>query len=285
MGLTVFDLFGELLTEADMKRFLSTNDINFNDFASTSALAIRCFLLLIDQNRKCGDDGEMQIIPIKEEIMDETDTVQIDTSENNEFYVPVELEEQQDGTKDNRGKFTVRKRKRGKGINLCKGPGCYCEQSFPTRQAKEAHYIEKECFKCNQCGSVHPSQAALTVHIESHSGFRCRLHKQCKALFKTDVERKAHEAEFNHFECEPCRTSYFKHEQLVAHRRTETCKANAPCPVCGFGADLPVETRFTRVNEHKKRCMSGKIKPEREVCDICGKESDHRLVKFIILLL
>ena len=76
-------------------------------------------------------------------------------------------------------------------------------------------------------------------------------------IFDTEAERKKHESFYEHYKCEPCGLSFFKMEQLSEHRRDETCK-DLLCPLCGFGAHLPIETRYSRVNEHKRRCLTGK---------------------------
>ena len=36
--------------------------------------------------------------------------------------------------------------------HYCNGDGCFCGKEFETRDAKEAHYIEKGCYKCEECG-------------------------------------------------------------------------------------------------------------------------------------
>ena len=45
MGVTIFDLFGEIFNEHDMINFLKENGIDPNGFIG-GGLAIRCFLLL-----------------------------------------------------------------------------------------------------------------------------------------------------------------------------------------------------------------------------------------------
>ena len=165
MGLTVFDLFGEILTVSDMENYLSKNSINVNDFPTTSALAIRCFLLLLDTSdvkfQRKDENLEIDVEMVKTEIM-ECDAMETIENIEPDFYMPIELSEQSSKKKDNRGKFKVRRSRQG--LNLCKGPGCYCGQSFSSKQAKEQHYIEKGCYKCSTCGEAHVSMAALTKH-------------------------------------------------------------------------------------------------------------------------
>ena len=47
MGVTVFDLFGEILTPDDMKGLLVRNGISPDNYEGTR-LAMRCLLLLLD---------------------------------------------------------------------------------------------------------------------------------------------------------------------------------------------------------------------------------------------
>ena len=48
MDVTVFKLFGGLLKPVDMKILLSNENISATDFETPCALALRCFLLLLD---------------------------------------------------------------------------------------------------------------------------------------------------------------------------------------------------------------------------------------------
>ena len=50
MGVTVFDLFNEIITRNDMIRFISDNGITEQDYEG-AALILRCFLLLMDLNK------------------------------------------------------------------------------------------------------------------------------------------------------------------------------------------------------------------------------------------
>ena len=57
MGVTIFDLFGEIFSENDMINFLKENGIDPNGLIG-GGLAIRCFLLLkvpvqIDLDHQC----------------------------------------------------------------------------------------------------------------------------------------------------------------------------------------------------------------------------------------
>ena len=53
MGVTIFDLFGEIFNEHDMINFLKENGIDPNGFIG-GGLAIRCFLLLKERIRHRG---------------------------------------------------------------------------------------------------------------------------------------------------------------------------------------------------------------------------------------
>ena len=51
MGVTIFDLFGEIFSENDMTNFLKENGIDPNGLIG-GGLAIRCFLLLKVSDKK-----------------------------------------------------------------------------------------------------------------------------------------------------------------------------------------------------------------------------------------
>ena len=51
MGVTIFDLFGEIFNENDMTNFLKENGIDPNGLIG-GGLAIRCFLLLKVSDKK-----------------------------------------------------------------------------------------------------------------------------------------------------------------------------------------------------------------------------------------
>ena len=169
MGVTIFDLFGEIMTVPDMENYLSKNLVKVNDFQTATALAIRCFLLLLDSTKEIPDSKVLPVEislasdTIKTEIM-EIDTMEATDHTEPEFYMPddtVAICEQDPNAKDNRGKFKIRRSRQNK--NLCVGPGCNCGQSFPSKQAKEQHYIEKGCYRCS-CGQAFSSQALLNDH-------------------------------------------------------------------------------------------------------------------------
>ena len=54
MGVTIFDLFGEIFNENDMTNFLKENAIDPNGLIG-GGLAIRCFLLLKVSDKKSID--------------------------------------------------------------------------------------------------------------------------------------------------------------------------------------------------------------------------------------
>ena len=151
-GLTVFDLFGEILTIADMKQMIQENDIPLCDFTNDMALGIRCFMLFLDLASKT---------PKTESIVkvEEVDPDPIETDGSVDFFVP----SVEDAESPKKRKFQ----------NLCKGPGCNCKEPFPSKEEKEKHYIQKGCYACDKCETKLPSQKELGRHIESHmkSGF------------------------------------------------------------------------------------------------------------------
>ena len=66
MGITVFDLFGEILTNEDMKGLLSRNGISPENYEGTR-LAIRCLLLLLDLGKVCDKIKQLhtgQSVPV-----------------------------------------------------------------------------------------------------------------------------------------------------------------------------------------------------------------------------
>ena len=99
MGISVFDLFGKMLTLSDMRNFLRRNSVDPNDYETTAALAIRCFLVLLDSKDQSCDPEVLPLeIPIepamvKAEIMEgeNPEPIEIINQENNdqEFYMAI----------------------------------------------------------------------------------------------------------------------------------------------------------------------------------------------------
>ena len=56
LGVTVFDLFGEILDEVDLRRFLKENEIDKCDEFDRAGLILRSFLLLVDLNKQHVQD-------------------------------------------------------------------------------------------------------------------------------------------------------------------------------------------------------------------------------------
>ena len=115
--------------------------------------------------------------------------------------------------------------------------------------------------------------------METHVlGLRCKQYEHCKMSFESEEDRSAHESTYNHYKCIPCDTgrlqiknipsiftvlshilAFFHLDQLERHRLEETCK-DLVCPLCGFGADIPIEIRYSKVRFHKRtKCMSKKV--------------------------
>ena len=171
MGFTVFDLFGKILTLSDMRNFLRRNSINPNDFETTAALAIRCFLLLVESKDKNRDSEvlpleiPMETVVVKAEIIeaDSPEPIEITSQESNDqdFYMAIPAVK---GTNISQEEFKVKK---ARSANICRGPGCCCNQMFPSRNAKQQHYLEKGCFRCKICGEPQVSRAALDAHAET----------------------------------------------------------------------------------------------------------------------
>ena len=158
------------MTASDMENYLSKNSVKINDFPTTAALAIRCFLMLLDSTNQPQDSKNLPVeVPLASDIV-KTEVMEIDTMEvvenvEQDFYMPgseVAVCEQDPSARDKRGTVKVR---RGRNVykNLCVGPGCNCGQPFPSKQAKEQHYVEMGCYKCS-CGEAFASQALLNDH-------------------------------------------------------------------------------------------------------------------------
>ena len=52
LGITIFDLFSEILEEADLRQFLIEHHVEASMFKDMSALILRAFLLLVDLNKQ-----------------------------------------------------------------------------------------------------------------------------------------------------------------------------------------------------------------------------------------
>lgn len=166
MGITIFDLFGEILTPDDMKGLLQRNGIAPENYEGTR-LAIRCLLLLLDLGKVCDKLNEMkneqhsQLVKV-EEIDTGYEEEQLDY-ENIDLAIDII-----DAAKKPR---PTRKRP-NKSLNLCRGPGCNCGTSFISREELQTHYLEKGCFTCKDCDERFPSKLTLKDHIQEahHSG-------------------------------------------------------------------------------------------------------------------
>ena len=172
MGLTVFDLFGKVLSVTDMQNYLTRNSINATEFDTTAALAIRCFLLLLeskDQNQEpetLAIDLPTDNVVVKTEFMEDEAPEAIENTEQDFFMAlpaagnsaksPKILSAKVGG---NDVKVQIQR-----SANICRGPGCCCNQIFPSRHEKQQHYIEKGCFRCRTCGEAQVSRAALEAH-------------------------------------------------------------------------------------------------------------------------
>ena len=127
MGITVFDLFNEIITEYDMQKFLDENSIS--GVFSGASLILRAFLLMVDM-ANCSlsmsesdikiedigstdefDDG-IEVIPFNDNEQSDADDgseiAVIDVSEEEPFAYP-EL------------------------VRTCKTQRCGCQKVFPTR--------------------------------------------------------------------------------------------------------------------------------------------------------
>ena len=244
MGLTVFDLFGQILTVTDMQNYLRRNSVNVTDFGSTGALAIRCFLLLLDSKADSLDqnhdsevlaiDFPIEDVIVKEEILEETMPIE---NTDTDFYMalPAPSEKNSKKTSDK----VIAKRRYA---NICRGQGCCCNRMFPTRREKQQHYIDMGCYRCKVCGEAHVSKDALKAHT--------------KAQHRESVEGQTVGKKF---ECEPCGRSFVTAELFDEHKKDLSCKG-LQCPLCGFGAEIDLDERYKRVAAHMKTCIPGKLR-------------------------
>ena len=189
MGVSVFDLFGGVLKVPDMRSFLTRENIKADDYVTSYALAIRCFLHLVDmQGRTRKKSGELRIEKllddikteevqvIKTEVMEddempldaivsrqnvsssnmETSVVAVnEPSSSGQEIVPVESEffvARQTSETESKTSRPDKVHKKRTYKHHCNGDGCFCGKEFKTREEKEAHYVEQGCYKCNDCG-------------------------------------------------------------------------------------------------------------------------------------
>ena len=163
MGVTIFDLFGEILTPNDMKGLLQRNGIAPENYEGTR-LAIRCLLLLLDLGKACEKLNEMkneqhcnsQSLVKVEEIDTGYEEEQLDY-ENIDLAIDM---------LDQAKKPRQTRKRPSKSLNLCRGPGCNCGTSFVSREELQTHYLERSCFTCKDCDERFPSKLTLKDHIQ-----------------------------------------------------------------------------------------------------------------------
>ena len=263
MGVTVFDLFNEIITRNDMVKFLSDNGITekdyegaalilsywfnryFNLYVSISMVQYnlldygilnqieRAFLLLLDLN-KPNMENESDPVEVK---IEQIETIENFGSEIDQFYNETDaMSDSSDNTHDVDSAPNRKRSKLQRGAKpiICRSPGC-CGMAFRTRAELEAHYIEKSCFQCSECSEKFGSKRKLQIHVRNNhvpnvvvhdqlkSGMTCRISK-CRKIFETVEARELHEAEFKHFQCEPCGIGFMKALELSKHRREDMCK-------------------------------------------------------------
>merc|ERR1711935_407105 len=97
LGITVFDLFAEILDEVDLRRFLKEHQIDSQDF-DHAGLVLRSFLLLVDLNQQrkqtqsqiplISEETQIELIEVKSEPLPEQQQLE-DTP--GDFFVNTEL--------------------------------------------------------------------------------------------------------------------------------------------------------------------------------------------------
>merc|ERR1711892_1053892 len=98
LGITVFDLFAEILDEVDLRRFLYKHQVNSDEF-DRAGLVLRSFLLLVDLNQqqqqtqsriplKPEEETQIELVEVKSEPL--LDQLQLEPA-NEDFFVNTEL--------------------------------------------------------------------------------------------------------------------------------------------------------------------------------------------------
>lgn len=192
LGITVFDLFSEILNEKDLKLFLTSNQIDITGFKDLAALVLRAFLLLVDLNDpNYSVEPQSSMVLIEEDTEDITVTARDDLIVKQELdtcYESVQLEEFH--VKVNR----VKRRKTGKKAPpqtyKCKTGKCKdSDVVFQTHKEYEEHRLQVKHYHCEPCDTEFHTRKELADH-QSTEACKMFICQKCGENFKSDLKHR-----------------------------------------------------------------------------------------------
>lgn len=282
MGVTMFDLFGEIMTESDMKHFLNSHGVR--EQFRPGALSVRCFILLMDLNKEhlCFDEIHDSLPPeaVKTEPIEILEEIENSNwsqdSELDNENITVSFSDADSDDLESLGAFAVatfkpqagkkRKNETGKdehknsnkkykSKNICRGPGCRCGKYFHSREELQAHYFENGCYKCSKCDEKYPSERLLRLHVRHEHGGQGRNADWNSPFVNPDlleIEKKT------------CRIASCEmvFESVAARLLHEQEFKHFKCEPCGVAF-----VKLTGLKQHRKSEVCHAL-----VCDNCGKD-------------
>jgi len=259
LGITVFDLFAEILDEVDLRRFLKEHQIDSQDF-DHAGLVLRSFLLLVDLNQQrkqtqsriplIPEETQIELIEVKSEPLPEQQQLE-DTP--GDFFVNTEL--------------------------------------LPVYPK-----VKKWPCKLSGCVDVFDTFDELNEHRELVLHFEC---EPCKKKMKTAKELREHRESMTckFWSCPNCQTSFQVPPDATKWQRSERknkldthinlCTNQRPyvCDICGadflnkrdlsyHGKTHTVEGVQKRENSRLKNLIQSeqrRVNPRAFKCDQCDK--------------
>merc|ERR1712131_2900 len=236
MGLSIFDLFNEVINTEDMKLFLTQHQV-LGDF-SGPALIIRCFLQMIELSHK-------QVHKTEENI---------ETIQDHAIQGPVSQDQV------NNGKLAETISKLSNTIPVA-------ERSMNITDINKQAVIlppKQNEIKHDNVAST----AIITDQLVVQQQLKCRITVNCSLQFDTIAKRDEHERTFQHFTCEHCNIGFWTWAEWQRHRNEDpNCKA-LNCPICDKSfRHIKQGYKKSKLKEHILNCEN----LQNFICDVCGK--------------
>lgn len=136
-----------------------------------------------------------------------------------------------------------------------------CGQQFKSASQLKVH-VESKCgkekkYKCNECSSMHPTQASLNTHMLEHVDKKSHLCDTCGSSFPSKDQLTAHEklhTDPKPYKCNKCDKAFVRRDNLIAHFLTHSGSKPYSCSYC--------DDRFS--------CIGNLLKHRRARPDTCG---------------
>ena len=189
-GITIFDLFSEILQDNDMRHFLRENKIDDTNYNQAS-LILRCFLLLLDLNRITTDANLKS--DVEPEVDEWADSVIVfDEADNSENEI---CQKRKAGNEISKKSKKRKKSENSKPRTEWKCNMAKCKQSdqvFASRVELEKHKKEFAHFDCSSCSISFHTQAQLRDHLDTDELCKAYTCPNCGQNFRhwTDKTKK-----------------------------------------------------------------------------------------------